>query len=318
MSYDLWAEASASHEEMAREAALVGAEVAFGDVFPFLAMARTEAEFGHRLAIAADRLEVIAASNGVSLEDMEDLAARRWQLMRQALSEGQDPLIPVTKATDGSFGSGPEKPYEHDEGLDMSGDYAEVPFGGSGGPDPQVTQVRPPQAGPVQEATGSLRRQADSNPAGMMTAPYTTPMAPDTGTAPSVDTGTAASGGGMTPSLPAGVQDGSVNQPINPPSIGQVTSVKDPVRRQVMTVTAAIAASNPHLPPSEHERVARLVVGRYLRHADLNSSVMDNSPVDDGFGSSDGGGGHSGMSGLEQYGLGRAVIKALPDVIEAL
>lgn len=317
MSYDLWAEASASHEEMAREAALVSAETQFGDVFPFLAMARTDAEFGHRLAIAADRLEVIAAANGVAYEDIEALATRRWQLMREALAEGQDPVANTCSATDGGFGSGPEKGYGHSEGPDFSGDYAEIPQGAPGGPDPKVVQVRPPSAGPVQEATGSLRRQADSNPGAMMTAPYTTPMAPDTGTSPSVDTGTAPSGG-MTPSLPAGVQDGSVNQPINQPPNGQVTSVRDPVRRRVMTVTAAIAASNPHLPPAEHERVARLVVGRYLRHADLDSSVMDNDPSDGGSGSQNGGGGHSGMSGLEEYGLGRAVVKALPALVEVL
>lgn len=300
MSDDLWFEASADHDAMARQAALARAEAEFAGVFPFLAAARSEPEFLHRMFLAGDRLTAIAITAGLDVEDVEDLAGRRWRLMRQALAEGQDPLDEVMRATH-EQGSGPEQGYAHQEGPDWSNAYSEVPCGPGEGPNPQVTQVRPPGAGQVQEATGSLRRQADG--AGMTQAPVTQPMAPDTGTGRgSLDTGTPQQQGSLTPSLPAGVQDGSVNQPVAPPSIGQVTSGTDPVRRRVMTVTAAIAASNPQLAGSECERVARLVVGRYLT-ADLDSSVMDDAPVNDGGGSSGGGSGGSSGGGMLQHGL---------------
>jgi hypothetical protein len=84
----------------------------------------------------------------------------------------------------------------------------------------------------------------------------------------------------MTPSLPAGGASGGTT-PVPNPSIGQVTSSADPVRRRVMAVTAAITATNPHLPQSEAERVARQIVGRYFQ-ADLAGSVMNDEPVGNG------------------------------------
>jgi hypothetical protein len=139
-----------------------------------------------------------------------------------------------------------------------------------------------------------------------MTMPYQ-PMAPDTGLgAGSVDMGVpAANAGGMSASLPSGVSaSGDDTTPMTPPSIGQVTSASDPVRRRVMVVTAAVAATNPQLSPDECERVARMVVGRYLRQADLEGSVMNDDPV--GGGDSGGSGGSSGGGdggGMLQHGL---------------
>jgi hypothetical protein len=93
-----------------------------------------------------------------------------------------------------------------------------------------------------------------------------------------------------------------------PPGIGQVTSGGDPVRRKVASVAAVVAATNPGLPRGECERVARLVVGRYLRQADLTDSVMSDAPMSpgqpSGSGSSGGSGGGSPFSHmLEGQGL---------------
>jgi hypothetical protein len=102
-----------------------------------------------------------------------------------------------------------------------------------------------------------------------------------------------------------------------PPSpAGQVTSRLDPVHGRVRLATAAIASANPQLPPAECERVARLVVGRYLM-ADLSSSVIDDDRSDDG-GEGQQGGGKGGMSGLEEYGLGRGLLSAAPELLAAL
>lgn len=275
-TYDLWTEASFDHEAASREAALARAEAEFGEVFPFIALARSADEFGHRLFLAGDRLEAIAASHGIEVEALHDLAVHRYRLMREALAEGQDPLggLPL-----GGGGGGPEKPDEHDQGPDFAHGYSEVPCGPGSGPDPAVTRPRPPMSVPVQEATG-MRRLADSS---MMTPPYTAPQQPDTGTGSgSLDTGVAGNPGGTPPSLPAGV----------PPAMPRAAASADPVRRKVMAVTAAVSATNPHLPAAECERVARVVVGRYLKHADLDSSVMGDAPVESG-----GGGGHSGGGG---------------------
>lgn len=296
MNDELWAEAAADYDKMAREASLALADAELEAVMPFLLAARTPQEYVHRSALAQESIRSIAARCGIDEDDLMATARRRYELYRHALAEGQDPLQEVTDATHYN-GSGPEKADEHSEGPDLSGDYAEVPYGGSGGPDPQVTHPRPPVTGPVHEATGSLRRQADSAPASAMTMPYQ-PM--DTGTSPSVDTSLpSSSAAGMTPSLPAGVTTNNDDTvPITPPSIGQVTSSADPVRRKVLAVKAAVAESNPQLPDAECDRIARVVVGRYLRHADLTDSVVNNAPAGDGTQGSDSGSGGNGQGGL--------------------
>lgn len=316
---DLWFEASEDHEAMAREASLALADAELESVMPFLLASRSQGEFEHRAAYAYGSISSIAASCGIDAGDLMAIAARRYDLYRQALAEGTDPLSQLAPELNGSgFGSGPEKPYEHDEGPDLSHGYSEVPCGGSGGPDPSVVRPRPPATGPVQEATGSLRRQADAAPGSMMTPSYTMPAPPDSGTGRgSLDTGMPSAPGGATPSLPAGVtSNGDDTVPLTPSSIGRVTSSADPVRRRVMAVTAAIRETNPHLPPGECERVARQVVGRYLREADLSGSVMSDQPVEGGGGNGQGSGssgdsGHGGLGGVVQHGLEWQGIKSL-------
>jgi hypothetical protein len=301
-SGDMWAEASVDHDLMAREAVLALADAELEAIMPFLLASRSVPEFAHRSALAQESIRSIAARCGISEEDLMATARRHYELYREALTEGTDPVISLEPLLNGGQG-GPEKPDEHDTGPDFSHGYSEVPAGAPGGPDPAVTRPRAPHAGPVQEATGALHRQAQG---GDMTMPYT-PMAPDTGTGSgSVDMGTpAANGGGLAASLPAGMTgSGDDTTPITPPSIGQVTSSADPVRRKVMAVTAAISATNPHLPQDECERVARQVVGRYFFEADLNGSVMNDEPVNDGGSGSGGSGGSGGDGGgMLQHGL---------------
>lgn len=300
---DLWAEASYSHEAMTREAALARADAELESVMPFLLAARSPDEFGHRMALAADAVTAIASRCDIGESELIAVAARRYELYREALAEGTDPMVSLEPLLNGSgAGSGPEKPDEHDEGPDLGHGYSEVPPGASGGPDPAVTRPRPPARGPVQEATGSLRRQAGQAPGAMMTPPASPPQAAGPPAAP----------GGAAAGMPAGVtSNGDDTVPITPPSIGQVTSSADPVRRRVTAVTAAIRETNPHLPASECERVARQVVGRFLREADLDSSVMNDQPVESGgSGGSSGSSGDSG-GGLVQHGLEWQGIRSL-------
>ncbi len=310
----LWDEASADYETMRREAAVARADAEMREVMPFLLAARSDAEFGHRIALAADSIGRIAAITGVAPDELAGMAAHRFSLMREALMEGQDPLAELAEISQGGsgYGSGPEKPDEHSTGQAPPA-YSEVPAGAERGPNPAVTAPRPPMAGPVAEPTASMRRSA----ANLMTPGYRPPVPPDTGTgAGSVDIGLPEENlAGMAPSLNAGGRNSGSNAPITNPQIGQVTSTRDPVRRRVLAVSAAIRETNPHLPQAECERVARTVVGRYLRHADLTGSVMDDQPVGapgNGSGGGNGGSGGKGMSGLEEYGLGRQMIKKLP------
>lgn len=287
----LWDEASAYHETMAREAALALADAEMEAVMPFLLASRSAEEYVHRSALAQDSIAAIAARCGLDADELLTTARRRFELYREALADGDSnaPIFDELRRQDGGgsgFGGGPEKPDEHSEGPGPDA-YSEVPPGPPRGPNPGVTAPRPPMAGPVQEATGSLRRQAET---------LVPPMPPDTGTGRgSVDMGLPSSSlDGRSPSLAAGGTAGNT-APITPPEIGQVTSSRDPVRRRVMAVTAAIRETNPHLPAAECERVARQVVGRYMRHADLAGSAMDDQPVGSGGGGN--GGGNSGGSG---------------------
>jgi hypothetical protein len=292
VSDDLWEAAAEDGGSLRREAALASAGAELETVMPFLLAARSDQEFAHRVAMAQDSLSAIAASCDVGEDELVATARRRFELLREAYAEGVDPVVALEPLLNGGgYGQGPEKPDEHDEGPDFSHGYSEVPAGPPGGPDPQVTSVRPPVTGPVQEATGRMRRHAESSSQIPMPAPYQAqPL--DTGAGPgSVDTGVASPQTmGMPPSLP----------------VGQATGSRDPVRRRVTAVARVIANANPQLPPSECDRIGRIVVGRYLREADLDSSVEDNKPVgDDGSGGSPDGssGGGGGLGTTVEHGL---------------
>jgi hypothetical protein len=272
MSIDLWEDAESAHEAMQRQAALDLADRHLEGVMPFVLAARTPAEAAHRLSLAGDSIAEIALRCGVDPGELFATAARRYELYREALAEGTDPLDTVVNATHPQ-GSGPEKPDEHDTGP-APGAYSEVPPGPEKGPVSQVTQVRPPQAGPVTEATAA-RHQADAGD-------YLAQTPPDLGTGMgSVDLGVDPGTG----SIPAG-SAGAQQAPL-PAGVGQVTSSRDPVLRQVLAVAAVVQAQNPGLADEECRRLARKTVGQFLT-ADLDSSVMADDP------GSGGGGGHGG------------------------
>jgi|HubBroStandDraft_2_1064218.scaffolds.fasta_scaffold92044_1 hypothetical protein len=288
---DLWEAASEDGDAIRRTASAAAGDAQLETVMPFLLAARSEQEFAHRVAMARGSLSAIAASCDVAEADLVATARRRFELLREAYAEGVDPVVALEPLLNGGgYGQGPEKPDEHDEGPDFSHGYSEVPAGPPGGPDPQVTSVRPPSTGPVQEATGRMRRHADASSQIPMPAPYQAqPL--DTGTGPgSVDTNVASP---QTMGMPASLP------------VGSPTASRDPVRRQVTAVARVIAGANPQLPPSECDRISRIVVGRYLREADLDGSVENNQPLGDGGGSSGGssGGGGGGLGTTVEHGL---------------
>ena len=281
MSDDLWEAASEDGASIRMQASTAAAGAQLETVMPFLLTARTDQEFSHRLAMAGESILSIAAATGADADELAATARRRFELLREAYAEGVDPVVALEPLLNGGgYGQGPEKPDEHDEGPDFSHGYSEVPMGAPEGPNPQVTSVRPPSVGPVQEATGRMRRHADASSQIPMPAPYA-PMPLDTGTGPgSLDTNVATP---QTMGMPASLP------------VGSPTASADPVRRRVTAVARMIAGSNPGLPASECERISRIAVGRYL--ADLDSSVENNQPLGDG-GSGGGSGGSSGGGGL--------------------
>jgi hypothetical protein len=308
----LWAEASYDHDAWAREAALDAAGAHMASVMPFLLQASTERELEHRLIYAEGHLQDIEAATNVGVPDLQQMARRHYALLKQALPEGQDPLAWVPSAPAG-YGSGPEKPLEHDEGPDFSGGYSEIPQGAPGGPPPQVTApvFEPPQQPseitaantspvhscaecgrkltgrgtckgcgmlpgecPCSKKVARLQRRAD-NTAGQM--PMSTVPAGIGGMASSPDG--AGSAAPMAPSAPApGNQTSQGPDSSYDPAISATGSRRDPVAEQISAVASSVRASNPHLPASECRRIARRVVGSYLRTADLTNSVMYDRP----------------------------------------
>lgn len=311
--YDLWSEASRSYDAEQREAALDQAGAHMAQVMPFFLQAGSKRELEHRLSFAASRLDHIEASTGVAADELREMARRHYALLKEALPEGQDPLTDMMRA-EHSYGSGPEKPDEHEEGPDFSHNYSEVPQGAPGGPDPRVVTpvFEPPQQ--PSEATASLRRQADSTagtPGSMSTMP-----AGIGGASSSPD------GSGATPPMmdtqPA--QNTQTSQgpdtTFNEAVPQQVTSAyRDPVAEQIRAVASSVAASNPHLPEAECRRLARKVVGGYLRTADNGMGAMSDAPWEpspgasapSGGGDSSGGGGSSLMHGAE-FQLGKGLM----------
>jgi hypothetical protein len=318
----LWDEASLDHEQLAREAALDRVTAELNAVMPFLLAARGPQEYAHRRALAESRLEAIALRHGISPDQVLEMADRHFALYREALTDGQDPVQEMVQSTRG-YGTGPERPDSHTTGPDFSSSYSEVPQGAPGGPDPRV--VTPDFPGPGddlgsgeegresssaraarkiakrQRRIAALRAQADSSD-------YLSQTPPDLGTGMgSQDMGVAgeqqgppsiAAGGGGGNNMPAGV-------PYSPPSIGQVTSGRDPVHQQIIAVAASVRASNPWLPQAECRRIARQTVGRYFTAGTdwTNNEVHDGPPVQTGGGGKGGGGGSMLDSMMEGQGL---------------
>jgi hypothetical protein len=371
----LWEEASLDHEVMAREAALSRVQAELEAVMPFLLAARTDAEYGHRRALAWPRLEAIALRHGADPREVLAVADRQYGLMTEALAEGIDPVDEVCQSTSYS-GRGPEEPDFHDMDADFSHGYSEVPRGNlvhvddsvvqpgpghppatwfEGIPRDQAAMPPPPppnmdqsladknasrkkakkdkknkkvkkdksyvdESGatvwPSKKPGKTVRTMPDFTKKSMRKkaqggADYTADMPPDTGLgsgSTDVAVGTQTSGGppsvaaGAGPNMPAGT--GSTT-PITPPSIGQVTSSRDPVHAQVIAVTASVRATNPWLPEYEARRIAREAVGRYFGATDWTPNIMNDSPPVQSGGRGGGGGGGTSPVGraLEWQGI---------------
>jgi hypothetical protein len=401
----LWAEASYDYDADARESALDVAGAHMASVMPFFLQSRSLRELEHRLSFAASRLGRIEDATGVPAMELAEMARRHYALLKQALQEGEDPLAWVPSAS--SFGSGPEKPDQHSEGPDFSGDYAEVPLGPPGGPDPSVTAPvfgRPqdpvevtgaatttcaacgrrlnkntrtckgcslmPGECQCQSKTARLQRRADD------ATPFQTPPDNDSGdgsadldpdyggaslpvgaslrraagfrraadnTAGQAGMSTIPAGVGGMPSSPDGAGSAAPPMP-SPPSPGDQTSQGpdmsyapesstdatsltasrcDRVADQISAVAASVRASNPHLAGSECRRVARRVVGSYLRTADATNGIMHDAPWLGNEPSGGGGGGGAreqggGEGAGEEAGeLGEAAEEAAPLVLAA-
>lgn len=82
---DLWTEASRDVEAEERELAYHRASAAMEGLWPWLAVARSEAELEHRKALAVESLGKIASESGMSLPEIGDMINRRYALVFEAM-----------------------------------------------------------------------------------------------------------------------------------------------------------------------------------------------------------------------------------------
>lgn len=83
----LWDEAGASAEAQAAAQALETAKVASAGIWPFLALAADEVEFGQRLDLAGDRITTAAAKAGASEVDLVAAYTRQFNLLTEARTQ---------------------------------------------------------------------------------------------------------------------------------------------------------------------------------------------------------------------------------------
>lgn len=120
MDYGVIHEASIDYEaeeSMKREALLRTALIE--EILPFLALARSAEEYGHRKALAWDTLGAIADRHEVSYDDVENVADRMYGLIAQSRLK---PVIAVAPCSNCDHAS-----VDHAEGLKCScgcSDYA--------------------------------------------------------------------------------------------------------------------------------------------------------------------------------------------------
>lgn len=80
----LWDDAGASAETQAAEQALETAKVATAGLWPFLALATDEVEFGQRLDLASDRITAAASRAGANPTDLVAAYTRQFNLLAEA------------------------------------------------------------------------------------------------------------------------------------------------------------------------------------------------------------------------------------------
>lgn len=80
----LWEEAGHSVEAEKAQRALAQAKVASASVWPFLALAKDEAEFGQRLDLAGETLSTAAGAHGVEVADLVTVYTREYGLLAES------------------------------------------------------------------------------------------------------------------------------------------------------------------------------------------------------------------------------------------
>jgi hypothetical protein len=119
MTYSLWDEAARDINEEASLRTQASTRVASRDLMPFIALALTEAELEHRLALAEGAISTVAASAGVSPSDVETHLRSQWALLAEAKGD-----LPWDKDDDGDVDSDDSdaKDSTEDDGDDDSDD----------------------------------------------------------------------------------------------------------------------------------------------------------------------------------------------------
>lgn len=115
MDFSLFDEASRDHDAEAadRRTALVRIAVQH-EAMPFLALASSDAEYGHRKALMSDRLSTIAARCEASVEEVEGAADRMYHLIRTTRQGSAEGLSRTAAMHCGNCDHGS---VDHSEGL---------------------------------------------------------------------------------------------------------------------------------------------------------------------------------------------------------
>lgn len=96
MSYpSVWTEAGRDAEAEQRSAALDHARAAVAEIWPFIAQARSTAEYGHRKALVAERITSIAAKTGTTVDDVSGILDRFYAMLKQAEQQPEEGELPA-------------------------------------------------------------------------------------------------------------------------------------------------------------------------------------------------------------------------------
>lgn len=120
---DLWSEASRDYEAEGHAYRMEMAKSASAQLWPFLAVAQSQAEFKDRVALASQSIQRVASENGVRAQDLLRVFADRFALLMEAKGN------PFDKDDDGDSDS------DDQDDSDESGDHGKDDYESDHGDD---------------------------------------------------------------------------------------------------------------------------------------------------------------------------------------
>lgn len=91
----VWTEAGRDVEAEQRARALDHARAAVAEIWPFVAQAKSRAEYGHRKALVEERLSAIAAKTQTTVDDVSGILDRFYATLKRAEHEPEEGELPA-------------------------------------------------------------------------------------------------------------------------------------------------------------------------------------------------------------------------------